>query len=116
MCDEGGSNRRIKLGVVGVDSGALVIVDPCNLESEWTRGSADQAIAMAIAGFGGQLNYKMGHPGLAVAFRSGFGDGTYEVWATIRDCGKWGERVAKVEVIFISDDTGGEEEEAEDGQ
>lgn len=51
---------------------------------------------------GGQLNYAAGHAGLGVASSTGGGDGTYEVWATLRDLGMgWGERVTRLEVVFI---------------
>jgi len=53
---------------------------------------------------GGQLNYSRGQEGLGVAFHSGFGDGIYEVLATIKDCGSWGERISKVEIVLIEDD------------
>ena len=42
----------------------------------------------------GQLNYRLGHPGLGVAFASGYGDGTYEVFATYDDDGT----IVKVEI------------------
>lgn len=53
---------------------------------------------------GGQLNYLMGHEGVAVAFRSGMGDGTYGVFAEIVNTKYFGRRVKKVYVELISDD------------
>ena len=53
---------------------------------------------------GGQLNYLLGHAGVAVAFRTGLGDGTYDVFAEIVDTGYLGERVKKVWVEFITDE------------
>lgn len=56
---------------------------------------------------GGLLPFRKGQEGpvgQAVAFSSGWGDGTYEVRATIRDYGAQGERVTKVEVILIPDE------------
>lgn len=44
----------------------------------------------------GQLNYSRGHKGVAVAFRSGLGDGTYEVFAEITNHPEYGQRVTKV--------------------
>lgn len=58
---------------------------------------------------GGQLNYTLGHPGAAVAFRSGFGDGVYPVWAEIADFGEWGERIVKVWVDMKPSDADIEE-------
>ena len=49
----------------------------------------------------GQLNYKMGHPGVAVAFSSGIGDGLYPVYAKIVDLGDWGLRIAEIRVDMM---------------
>jgi hypothetical protein len=45
-----------------------------------------------------------GHPGLAVTFTSGFGDGTYEVFAEIIDTGFAGKRIKKVWIELIVDE------------
>lgn len=87
-----------KLGIVGVDSGQLMICDPCYIDSEWKHektidltnkkilekhkgkfsynGSCEATLSSKSSG---QLNYKMGHPGAGVVFTSGYGDGTYPV-------------------------------------
>ncbi|WP_410988448.1 hypothetical protein [Bacillus cereus] len=39
-----------------------------------------------------------------VAFTSGLGDGTYNVYGTIQDIKGWGERITKVEIELISDE------------
>ena len=44
---------------------------------------------------GGQLNFRLGHPGVAVAFSSGLGDGVYDVYAEIEE-----GRVRKVWIEF----------------
>ncbi|MGE7114325.1 hypothetical protein [Lysinibacillus sp. NPDC047702] len=169
------AEKKVSLGVVGVDSGQLLIIDPCYINSEWNMEGSPVAIefwgkdqdelsqilknqdykvndeetykliecnevnAKEIFTYiqkiikendlfvrtliktdssydtvckitsnsdkqGGQLNYSGDQEGLGVAFRSGFGDGIYEVIATIKDCGSWGERVSKVEIILIEDD------------
>ena len=82
-----------KIGVVGVDSGLLLICDPCYIDSQWKTESEDpkanfgyNACAKQISEKKhGQLNYTLGHPGLAVVFSPGFGDGTYEVWGLFKD-------------------------------
>ncbi len=53
---------------------------------------------------GGQLNYTLGHAGVAVAFGTGLGDGTYDVFAEIVDTGSCGRRVKKVWVELITDE------------
>jgi hypothetical protein len=109
--------EKIKLGVVGVDSGQLIICDPGYIDSEWKKEefiqnkegnikpkhpfSYNAACSKTIEGLGGQLNFKMGHAGVGVAFSSGFGDGVYDVIATISDEGKSGKIVKKVEIILI---------------
>lgn len=52
---------------------------------------------------GGQLNYLLGHEGVAVAFRSGFGDGEYGVFAEIIETEHHGERIKKVWVELITE-------------
>lgn len=108
--------RIVRLGEVGVDSGQLMICDPCYIDSEWKQQEEDprphiekgsfsyEGICETIGDFGGQLNYKLGHPGVAVAFRTGLGDGDYPVYAEIADIPDWGERVVRVWVDFFSND------------
>jgi hypothetical protein len=50
-----------------------------------------------------QLNYNHGHPGVAVAFSSGLGDGVYEVFAEIVHTEHLGTRVKKVWIELLSD-------------
>jgi len=52
----------------------------------------------------GQLNYKLGHEGVAVAFASGLGDGVYEVFAEIVNAGDWGVRIKRVYIEFLSEE------------
>jgi hypothetical protein len=92
------------LGEVGVDSGQLLVTDPCYIDSEWIadeaftgyrpaepsetveqsdvlgRYSYNGASQASLRG-GGQLAYALGHPGAGVAFPTGWGDGTYPVYA-----------------------------------
>lgn len=110
--------KKIQLGVVGVDSGQLIVVDPCYIDSEWKDEKLEfeadgtvnaknnfsyPAVCQRTLGpqngeeikeNSGQLNYKIGHPGIAVAFPSGYGDGCYPVYGTFNDEG----RCVKVEI------------------
>lgn len=164
--------RKECLGVVGVDSGTLMVMDPCYMSTAveltdnalhcyfWGRNQAEAAEFLVSSGFkvedgygsakviynvsladkiriseiinmhpewivvmnftddnfsnrslnvtcgknyGGGIPYPLGHDGLAVCFSSGFGDGVYEVWAHYALFEKFGERIAKVEVILIDD-------------
>lgn len=95
---------RRYLGEVAVDSGQVIIVDPCYL-AEWKDGEHDQkgnhyykackatdddkkqGGEMLVAGIGGT----------GVVARSGFGDGGYPVYATYGTEG----RIKKLEIIFF---------------
>jgi hypothetical protein len=101
------SKSEVKIGEVAVDSGQLMICDPCYLNEyknteypldepnpkEWTYDSVCR-LTVDNPGYG-QVNFSHGHPGLAVAFSSGYGDGTYEVFATIED-----GRVVEVRIVM----------------
>src|SRR5215471_1997497 len=81
-------DERIRLGVVGVDSASLLVIDPLYLRN-WDHGRSFQEIVDHIGeGPGLQLESAPG-----VVFKSGFGDGSYEVWATVREFEPpWGKR------------------------
>jgi hypothetical protein len=144
------------IGHVGVDSGQLLLCDPCYIDSEWKKEeftdirvyqhkttkdtltfgkdfahyddgidkyggktmnelnsteeweeidappakesfsyNACTKATLSEEGFG-QLNYKLGHPGVGVAFSTAFGDGVYPVYAVYDDLGV----LTKVEVLF----------------
>lgn len=92
-----------EIGVVGVDSGQLMICDPCYLDDAngrigWEKNTdpsfgigrndfSYRGVCAVTLGhkegepFNGQINYAMGHSGRAVAFPSGYGDGVYTVEA-----------------------------------
>jgi len=110
-------NKRTFLGTVGVDSGQVMICDPCYIGSEWKEtddtkdlGHEDNKGQFSYGGCcfatlkeknqGGQLNYKMGHAGAGVAVSSGYGDGGYPVYAEYNEEG----RVKRITVEFIADD------------
>ena len=108
------------IGYVGVDSGQLLLCDPCYIDSEWEEEDFDgdnaspkhnfsyKACAQATLsenGYG-QLKYKMGHDGVGVAFSTAFGDGVYPVYGKYADDGT----LKSVEVVFQYED----EEEDDD--
>lgn len=173
-------SERKWIGSVGVDSGQLMIMDPCYVSSQWVekgspialkfwgQGQEDVAELLKKDGYlvievnhsyqiesvdldylrgianlvdqyskqigktvvftvktdnsydriseltlsenqAGSLPYLMGHEGLAVAFRSGLGDGLYNVFAHYKTFDGWGERITKVEIELIPDDFDEEE-------
>ena len=102
--------RRVKLGVVAVDSGQLVVMDPGYVESCWRPGDGSglfdggtfeecAELILSPQG-GGQLRFPNGHAGLGVVFASGWGDGTYEVFADVDDTLEKG-RIIRVEIVLI---------------
>ena len=82
--------KRYLLGHVSVDSGQLVLVDPCYLK-DWKDGPFDLDFkpdndyakcclkSLSVLGGGPVFN------DLAVCFSTGWGDGTYPVFATKED-------------------------------
>lgn len=92
------TNSRELIGVVGVDSGSLLIGDPCYWIDQEVR-----ALYMTDDFFANQhiqANYEAGHSGKGIFSATGWGDGMYEVYATFNSDG----RIAKLEVIFIEDE------------
>ena len=98
------SDERFPLGRVSVDSGQLVLVDPAYLRN-WNDGEfdlekrpgndyAECCLASLSAKGGGQV-----FNGLAVCFSTGWGDGSYPVFATKRD-----GRIVKVEIDLDADE------------
>lgn len=81
---------------IGQERGLLGLAAP------WTGSGLDRAYDAASGeDQGGQLHFSNGRPGAAVSFRSGLGDGVYEVWAHYAVVPGWGERIVKVEVRLL---------------
>ena len=102
--------ERKKIGHVGVDSGQLLITDPCYINSNWEKPELEEDVfpysyegacdATESAWLGNQLSF-----GAGVAFRSGYGDGQYDVYATYYDDKDWGRRIVKIEIMMgMTDD------------
>lgn len=86
------------IGFVAVDSGQILLCDPCNIDDQWkkmknykqflkTIGHEEFKGEFSYAGCCestlnsdcGQLNFKKGHPGVGVVSSTGWGDGLYPV-------------------------------------
>ncbi len=87
------------VGQVSVDSGQVVIVDPCYVAE---KGLDYDEVCATTSPCG---SWMRGH---AVASRSGYGDGGYPVYAEISDTGDgWGTRVRRIVIDFDLEDEDG---------
>ena len=106
--------KIIQIGVIGVDAGLCWIGDPCYIHPDNIHGNnyphdlgrtwEEFCDKLRDQRFGTQFNYNKGHEGLGVCVSTGFGDGSYPVFAEISDEGDFGKRVKKVWIEFISDE------------
>ena len=96
-------NETIHIGNVAVDSGQILIVDPCYL-SEWKDGEYGDLkshygrachLTSDTKNLGGEMIVS-GIAGTGVAASSGYGDGLYPVIATYKD-----GRIKKLEIHFF---------------
>ena len=85
-----------KIGMAGVDSGELIICDPCYLNQK----SVAKVFANGCGRQHKQLKFDAGHAGAGVAFSSGIGDGCYPVYARIEEVPGWGKRICEVRIDF----------------
>jgi hypothetical protein len=101
--------KRKYIGEIGVDAGLCWIGDPCYIlhkeQPPKAIGNSWEEFCDILHEDGQyltckQFNYDLGHAGLSVVVSTGYGDGTYPVYAEFSDDG----RIAKVWVEFIGDD------------
>lgn len=122
------TESTVLIGYVGVDSGQLMVCDPCYIKGDdWKDTDYEPTTANASGHYPlnyngacgatlsdkgyGTLAFDLGHGGAGVAFSSGWGDGEYPVYATIID-----GRVARVEIVMIDEDDSDYEDEDEDDE
>ena len=106
------AKKKKLLGFFGVDSGQVMIGDPGYLHDWQDNEIGDEgyghyswagACATTLtAERGGTLVNKIGAE-LAVVSSTGIGDGVYPVVANISDEAGWGERVERLEIIFLTE-------------
>lgn len=97
-----------KAGVIGVDSGNIIIHDPCYEGSQKQITFNGCMKVLTKAGKGNlnkapdyiQLKYNKGHPGAGVMTRTGFGDGVYPVYVEIVNDKDFGKRIGRVLIDF----------------
>lgn len=118
------TERTVCIGYCAVDSGQILITDPGYLDGWGEQGFGEGHIGQYSYGGAcattlaehkhpiGQLEFPSGVSGAGVVSRTGLGDGYYPVYATLCEIDGWGERVTKLEIVFIDDDEDGEGDEA----
>jgi len=85
--------ERIYLGKCGVDSGRLLITDPCYIDK--VQKIVDESFDKIYEDDYQSLNFKNGE-GLGVTFSSGYGDGLYSIYGYKNK----DDRIIKVEIIM----------------
>jgi hypothetical protein len=96
--------KWVKLGVVGVDSGRLMIADPTYVEGkDWDKKDHKKWISDKLYDRSVNVPFENGVMGKALLFSSGLGDGVYDVMGKIINEPLFGERIAEVRIILIDD-------------
>ena len=104
------------IGHIGVDSGQMLLCDPCYIDSMWSK-SETPADFRDLSSFEGKFNYlgaaqatlsdkKAGILDMSsgAVCSTGWGDGLYPVYVTYE-----GDRISEMRIVFM-----GEEEEDQD--
>lgn len=105
-------DERIKIGTVGVDSGSLMIHDPCYTNNKGLQEAVDghnKGRGPIVDEMHSQVGFKKGdnttwnpEDGQAIFFQAGYGDGVYAVFATIGEARVGGgKRIKKIEIVLI---------------
>lgn len=109
------------IGHIGVDSGQVIITDPCYLKNfdsddgEFAPDASDrQTPEHADYSYAGACNVTLAKPQAGIigvgrdgaVCSSGFGDGAYPVYVEYSDEGEWGTRVKSMTIVFIDDEGG----------
>lgn len=108
-----------KVGTVYVDSGTIMVGDPCYTQgADASHASKDwmdflaktwpENFGLNATPHGSMENVvpALGEKGVGMVVSSGFGDGEYPVYVKYSDEGMFGTRVAEVKVVFIDDEEG----------
>lgn len=118
------------IGDIGVDSGQIMICDPCYVsqfdskDGDFDFGASDRDKPLNTAfSYAGACETTLAKSqagvignGLGAVTSSGFGDGRYPVYVEFSDQGDWGRRVKSMTIVFIDDsEQESDEDEACDG-
>jgi hypothetical protein len=122
-------NTPVLIGKVAVDSGQIMLTDPCyalndgKSERGFQEGGSEFAHPdindlypysyMGACGATlsedscGSMKFALGHEGAGVVVSTGYGDGLYPVFVTYNDEG----RIASVHIVFIDGSEGTDEDD-----
>lgn len=118
-------NATKLIGYCAVDSGQIMLTDPCYVKDfvdEMDQGGKFDANLTPVNGTypytyngacsatcNGDMAGELGQPfrGAGVVVSSGYGDGSYPVYATFNDEG----RITEARIVFITDEDEDDEEE-----
>ncbi len=89
-----------KIGMVSVDSGTLMLIDPC-YATDFTDEDYEEFVVDKCNEKSVQVPFRKGHAGRAVLFHSCIGDGCYDVFAKFEVLKDWGERTTEVKIKLI---------------
>lgn len=89
------------VGTASVDSGMLAIIDPCYV-MDWIKSHNKEDGHLNEAFEATTKEERCGHifSDLAFCFESGWGDGTYDIYAR-----KEGKRIAEIRIILIDEES-----------
>jgi len=110
------TNQTVKVGHVSVDSGQVIIVDPCYImDGEYDDAPVHNPEDRKVAGYGHPCEVTLSDKGYgefpvkgfatAIASGSGYGDGHYPVYGDMDEDG----RVVALHIYFDEDPHSGEQ-------
>ena len=99
-------SKIVLIGEIDIDSGLCWIGDPCYIihteDKAKTLGKNwNEFCSFLIDPISTQFNYEAGHSGLGICTATGFGDGSYPVYAKIVKYKEFGWRIKKVWIRYI---------------
>ena len=118
------------IGTIGVDSGQMMLADPCYVKDFADDNSDAEGVMKLMEAMKDGSDNSFSYIGacsqsntpqqagvlvndigaeMGVVCRSGLGDGGYPVYVKRHDFGEWGKRVVEMKIEFVN-----EEQESED--
>ena len=89
-------SKRVKVGAVGIDSGTLILIDPCYIKYIEDIHGSDQGWSNFCKNVLGDMENEVTEHNNGIIFSNRIGDGEFPVYATYdKD-----NRLKKLEVVF----------------